>query len=256
MPVVDIIVASLRKRFQYSDGEHVLLDRLIDSIERTCEAGSYDLHIADDPHENFTHAVSRLLAQTTRDVVHFDDDHLCYQPGWIDAYYRSRDLIVGQGGRPGIIIGRTYHPSDESSYRPGNLEQAGNDLTATCTPVAPHNDQPDPGIYEQHRRVAAACFGGCWISRALIDRAGGLDPALAAGCYQEDIEYSLRGWRLGFESWYTPWVACIHLGGRTKNFERMKHRCHRNISYNAAKYGSFVEEIRRRYNFTLRDWTA
>lgn len=251
MEPVDIVVASLRKPLRYDDGTFVMLDKLVESIQRTCPPASYRLHVADDPDEPYTAAIDRLLRQTEGDVVHLDDDHLCLVPGWIEAYAWRRAWLVAQGRNPAIMVGRTFMPSPQSLYVPGALEQAGNDLSPRCVPENPHFNEPDPGLYEWPRPIPAACFGGAWISRRYIQEAGGLDQGLRAGCYQEDIEYSLRAWALGYEVWYVPDVAFIHLNAGTKNFERLRHRCNRNISYNAAKYGPLVQELRTKYNTVL-----
>ncbi|MEX0895720.1 MAG: glycosyltransferase family 2 protein [Patescibacteria group bacterium] len=73
--------------------------------------------------------------------------------------------------------------------------------------VLEHYEKDSP-YFQQTRAVSAACGAACLIKRAVIDQIGELDDRYFM--YYEDLEFSVRAWRAGWNSVYAPKAIVYH----------------------------------------------
>ena len=211
---VDLLIVATGRMYAYSGGGAVMADKLIESVERTCEQGSYRLRVAESDGEPWAVTVNRLLAETTGPVVHLDEGGYCGVPGWLETFRQAQDLLR----REALLCGKVSFPQrdeagvDTDSYQPGRLHSAGLDLIPGGGCCFAHYDRSDPGWYRQFRDVACAGWDCVWLNRAFLDECGGLDESFSAGAHAAAVDLSLRAWRGGWTVGYVPGPHTLHYG--------------------------------------------
>jgi glycosyltransferase involved in cell wall biosynthesis/GT2 family glycosyltransferase len=144
--------------------------------------------IENDANLGFVGAVNAALAQATNDVVVLNADAEV-TPGWIEGLERCRDSSPAIGIVCPFSNNATLLSLGalDALFEPGRPDAIAACVASAGTPTYP--------------RIPTAVGFCMLVTRALLDRAGPLDPAYGRG-YGEENDLSMRAHDLGFE------IAC------------------------------------------------
>lgn len=140
--------------------------------------------------ESFASKINRGMYGNTNDIVILHTDMVV-----LKDWFRSLKSFTFNSG--------VYGSKMVFSANPKVLQHFGGHITADADAIHPERGLVDMGQFEMSRDVPFVTFGGCWISRKVIDKVGYLDEAITPWGF-EDVDYCLRAKREGFPVICTP----------------------------------------------------
>ena len=134
--------------------------------------------------------------------------------------FLDNDMAVGKDfvaalaspffGPQGAVIGQTQAKL-RLAHDPGKLNDGGGcNIQFWLGRTRPVGfGEVDNGQFDTPRRCMACCGGAMMVRRDLFETLGGFDESFNP-FGPEDIDFSLRLQKLGYEAWYIPAAAALH----------------------------------------------